>query len=915
MAETLGDAVLVLRTDDRGLNSGIDQAEAKSRGLGKTLDATSGSATRMGGALVEAGAKAGSAANVIAAASNKVTTATGAQRAGTQQLIMNLNDMTTMWSMGARPAQIFSSQIGQVTQAVQLMSGGTSKLAAFMGGPWGIGIMAGVSILGPLVAKLFETEDATDKASKASETWAQKLDISRHSLAEVTAAMREYSAEQKKANEITLESAANEVRHANGALQAALALRQKLAAQLAADQASANANAGQGTGGAAGAYTGGQVDKTTALIAKNDAAIEGLKAGYQDAVGKVADALAKFDTDPTVRIKAGFDGLRNRARETIKDIAKLRAELAQINRDEATELKKAQDAKRESRASNSQFGREITIADARRIAGGEGWNVTSVARSYDKQKALYDQWVSAGRPADNPVARPGSSAHEKGNGLDIAFGAGVTPASIRKAFADEGVRLTKILKERGHFHIEWSTAGADKQNNEAEREQEKRERTQEAYSRDLSGLMVDAIKLRQQMARTVEDRYKIELEQLDIATAEQARRITDNRDYSAAQKATLLTQLKVKDELERQLIEQRKKEEQAKQDYEVAQAIRSNDIDLLQKQAQITTIREKRRDIEQQILDESYKQKRAALEYTIASQTATEQAKKEARDALNKLDQAKSYDQQAHDREFASPGQRYLREVKGLDTSLNDQMENVAVHGLQTLEDKLVDVIMQAKSLGAAFKEVAKQIIADLIRIGIQRAIIAPLAGLLFGPAPGEGGGSGGGGLLGALLGGGKSSGGGDMILGGALTKFLGGGSSGFMAGDQEWMNVMSQTGIGGVLGRMGGGGGGGLLGGLFSGMFADGGLIPTGTFGIVGERGPEPIISTAQGAMVRPNSTLSSMGRGNAGPGKLEISVSGARGNSEIMAMVRAGVKEGLVAYDSVVGGRVKDNLSRRGL
>lgn len=56
---------------------------------------------------------------------------------------------------------------------------------------------------------------------------------------------------------------------------------------------------------------------------------------------------------------------------------------------------------------------------------------------------------------------------------------------------------------------------------------------------------------------------------------------------------------------------------------------------------------------------------------------------------------------------------------------------------------------------------------------------------------------------------------------------------------------------------------GGGLLGSLFSGFFARGGLIPNGTFGIVGEKGPEPVIGTSRGAMVLPNSVLSSGGGG----------------------------------------------------
>ncbi len=79
-----------------------------------------------------------------------------------------------------------------------------------------------------------------------------------------------------------------------------------------------------------------------------------------------------------------------------------------------------------------------------------------------------------------------------------------------------------------------------------------------------------------------------------------------------------------------------------------------------------------------------------------------------------------------------------------------------------------------------------------------------------------------------------------------------------------------------------GGGGGGGTGGGLlgsalssvFSGGFATGGLIPSGTFGIVGEEGPEPVISTPRGALVRPTASL---GRGSlqASPPTVSIPIS----------------------------------------
>ncbi|SCW61840.1 Prophage tail length tape measure protein [Sphingobium faniae] len=962
MSEQLGDAVLVLRTDDRGLNAGVDQAESKSRQLGRTLDATSGSATKLGSALAETGssAKAASgktqeysadvarlkaqvdpawaslmkfrdgaqlartaleqgaishrqyveymrqsaqAAGLLTNAQGKLTAATGAQRAGMSQLAMNVNDMSTMYALGARPMQIFSSQMGQTLQAIQLMSGGTNGLMKILGSPWTLLVSSAALALVPLIGKLFETEDATSKTSKASQSWADRLDLSKNSLREVTQALREYNAEQKKANEITLESAKLEAQRTYQAWQTVLALRQKLAAELAANEASASANAGQGTGGAAGAFTSGQLDRTRSRIAENEKAIASAEEAYRNASSNVAAAIAKLDTDPTTRIRTGFDLLRKKARETITDVEKLRQRYAELNRQEEAALKKARDAERsDGAASNRQFGREIGISEAQIIARSAGLRVTSGERSYSKQKALYDAWVAAGRPADNPVAKPGSSAHERNNGLDIAFGAGVSPASIRKAFEDEGVRLTKILKERGHYHIEWSRSGADRAANSAEREQEKEERRQESLNRDLAGLMQEAVNLRRQMADTVEERYQIEREALDTAIEEQKRRINANNDYTQAEKDKLLAQLEIKAGLERELLDRRRREEVARQALEVAQALQANEAELLQKQLSLTGTREKRREIEQQLLDLAYTQRRQALEAIKPGDPRYAAAQID----LANLGAQRAADQKLLDRQYASPIQRYIRELKGLDISINDQLGNVAVDGLKTLEDRLVDVIMRTKSLGAAFKDVSRQIIADLLRIALQRQVIAPLAELLFGPATGSSGG-----------------GGGDIVLGGALTKFLGGiggGSNNIATGEtagmpDSWWQMLGGFGLGGNFGLGGllGKAGGGLLGKVFGGFFADGGLIPSGTFGIVGERGPEPVISTSSGTLVRPNSALSEM-RGGGGPRRLEINVSGARGNREIMEMVNAGVAQGLAAYDSVVGDRVQDHLARRG-
>ncbi|WP_048648944.1 hypothetical protein [Nitratireductor soli] len=76
---------------------------------------------------------------------------------------------------------------------------------------------------------------------------------------------------------------------------------------------------------------------------------------------------------------------------------------------------------------------------------------------------------------------------------------------------------------------------------------------------------------------------------------------------------------------------------------------------------------------------------------------------------------------------------------------------------------------------------------------------------------------------------------------------------------------LLGQGPLAGLFGFGGGGGLFGAIGSLFSGFRATGGLIPSGTFGIVGERGPEPVIGTSRGAMVLPNSSLAGMSSGGA--------------------------------------------------
>lgn len=105
----------------------------------------------------------------------------GSTRMGMQQLSYQLGDVAQQFALGVRPMTIFVQQGGQVLQAVQMMNGGTSKLASFLGGPWGIAVMAAGQVLIPLIGGLTDAA----KASELAEEGANGLASAQSSLGEI----------------------------------------------------------------------------------------------------------------------------------------------------------------------------------------------------------------------------------------------------------------------------------------------------------------------------------------------------------------------------------------------------------------------------------------------------------------------------------------------------------------------------------------------------------------------------------------------------------------------------------------------------------------------------------------------------------------------------------------------------------
>lgn len=168
---------------------------------------------------------------------------------------------------------------------------------------------------------------------------------------------------------------------------------------------------------------------------------------------------------------------------------------------------------------------------------------------------------------------------------------------------------------------------------------------------------------------------------------------------------------------------------------DVQLAANDNERDLLGALASMATTTAERRDFALALLDLDQQEEQLRLQHIvdmarIGKATAAEAAAAEAR--LDRLPEIYGVRREAASRANAGPMESYLRDLNDLGR-VNEELQNVAVTGLNALNDGLVDALTGVKSLGEAFHDVAQQILADLLRIAIRQTIVKPIANALFG--------------------------------------------------------------------------------------------------------------------------------------------------------------------------------------
>lgn len=938
--EELGSAVLRLTTDDTAFTGGVTNAKGKAEELGKVLDATSGSSVNLAEKMADTGksgeilaaafTKAGEAMDQLAAAQVRakaeianakasldagdlsleaynrqvletkaglaqfeeahrraqtelrttltstaaLTGATAGQKAGMMQLTQQLGDMSTMYAMGARPQQIFASQISQVSSAMQLMAGEGTRLGTFLANPWVLAVTTATIILGPLAAGLLSSKDAADEAGKSSQTWADKLDASKHSIDQVIAALREYNAEQKKANETTLEAAAAAAKAAADKLKEAIAERQRLAALL--DSAYSQMDNPRNAEEASGASI--EVRSIQSKIAANTQVLNDLSEQARQAVTSVAEEMAKLDSDPTAKIRAGFTRLRTQAKDSIADVNELRKRLAELNTQEAAAIKAEQERKKAANSKGSSgSGSQASVGD-----------MVALVRQLFPGAAITS--TTGGRHVKG-------SDHYASRAIDFVPAGGMgqySTADVRRILTDAGVDIRRNAQgvqqlfgpgDKGHndhFHFAWQgSASPESAQRKAQQAADEAARNQQAFNNEAAQLNQQLLAAKAQGLTSADAIAESQRAQVQAEADREAQSIAaavKSHKYTEAQ-GQLLTALNAS--VAAVKLERIKREQVAARitrSVDLQTGLLGNELDVLRTQENSAKTAEDRRRIALQILDYETKIARLKLQETIdlawVGKASAEQARI-AQDALSKLNAGADAQREQVMEQTAGPLESYINGMKMNRAQRGERVQQLIVDELEYVEQNMTDAI--SKRLG-----VKDPLLKGLIEMFIEQQLVKPFAQALQNLMSQMGGG-GSGGIFGTILSG--------------ISSALGGGSSLSAAGI-----AASNTTVDATISE-------------FSGYFAEGGTIPAGSWGIAGEAGPEPIFGGSSGVSVMSNPDARSMfGTAAAsGPDKLEVNVSGARGNAEIEEMVRSGVAQGLATYDLGVGERVQDWLDRR--
>jgi hypothetical protein len=478
-----------------------------------------------------------------------------------------------------------------------------------------------------------------------------------------------------------------------------------------------------------------------AELAKADAQAQRLRNSLNQAIS--ARTVEQENASAEDKINRKYDTQIDRAARAADASKKsqdaLRAEIRTINEAREAELKRYRETQRASRSNGTSNSSSANIGDMTALIKQLFPEARITSTTSGKHTKGSDHY--AGRAIDFVV--PGMM-NEAGTIMvrQILQAAGVEirrNARGTEQFFGPGRGAKSPNDHSDHFHVAWSGRASPET---AKRAADTEERRHQAYSNELAALMADDLAAQRALTETAEEQAKLRLDEvkneqdaynnnldsrvktgkLRQEEADELRRINDE---TAKYKAELIK----RNEAIRQF---RMDEAQRQRDEKYDSAVRGDAADVLQGQANLARTLDERNDIERQLVDLKYKEEKAVNDAAIAAAAIAENKRKEgvisaeelkiAQDRAkiaklrnDSIDQRKGGDLKAIDE--SNPIDDYIRRISDTKT----RVEEATVRELQAVNDGITDAL--TKQLG-----IKNQFVKDLFSIFLDEVIFRPLA-------------------------------------------------------------------------------------------------------------------------------------------------------------------------------------------
>jgi murein DD-endopeptidase MepM/ murein hydrolase activator NlpD len=394
-------------------------------------------------------------------AQGRAVVMTGQARSGYQQLSYQLNDISTMYAMGASSSQIFASQSGQVIQALQLIGGEGNKALAFLGSWQGMLVATAVIAVTPMITKLLAKKDALAQATEElkkeaaqTEVSARAKDAFARSEEGVAAAIRDATKARNDSVKAEMDSAERANIAAKNNRENAIAIRQMTLARIedmkvliAAQLLQASGTGERGDMAALGLpRLQEQLAELTEAAEAQARQIAATEQEVQQSRIDLATEAAKRMADPIARITKLYDDQAQAARDAARAAAEggqevtvaLRDQLAQIERNKQAALQAERD--RQSAASRGSSGQLASFLSP--VAGGRQSGGFGEQRSGHRHGGI-DYAVPAGTPVRATAAGAVDFAGQRGNYGNLIIINNGAGTSTRFA------HLSRLAVERG----------------------------------------------------------------------------------------------------------------------------------------------------------------------------------------------------------------------------------------------------------------------------------------------------------------------------------------------------------------------------------------------------------------------------------------------------------------------------------